>query len=150
MARIALSVDINGPAKLVGAFFIPQRMTYWYGREMDSQFVVQRGADEFQVGLKVQIVGRLAKREVTLVAVVTEYERGRLLEWRFRDGYGVSGRQRWEIEPRGDWARVHLLDEYQMPGRIGRIADFLFTRFAVHERDRRDLERLKRTVERTG
>lgn len=150
MGRIQLLTDIDGPANLVGAFFIPQRMAYWYGREMDSVFEVQRGADEFQTGLKVRIIGRLAKREVSLVAVVTAYERGRLLEWRFRDGYGVAGLQRWEIEQRANGSRVHLYDEYEMPGRIGKFWDRVFMRRAVQARDRRDLGRLKRLVERTG
>lgn len=150
MARIELSIDIAGPANLVGAFFIPQRMTYWYGREMDSVFEVQRGADEFESGLKLRIAGRLAKREVSLVVVVTAYERGRLLEWRFRDIYGVAGMQRWEIEPRETASRVRLRDEYEMPGRIGKLWDRLIMRHAVRARDRRDLERLKRMVERAG
>ena len=78
MAKIALSVEIAAPANLVGALFIPQRMPYWYGQEMDCRFEVQRGASEFQPGLKVKIIGQLAKREVSLVAVVTEDKRGRL------------------------------------------------------------------------
>jgi hypothetical protein len=148
MAHLELTIDVAAPPRLVGAFFIPHRMTHWYGREMDSQFEVERGADEFRVGQKVRISGRLAGKEVALVAVVTAYRRGELLEWRFRDSYGVSGLQRWEIEPDGTGTRVRLRDEYELPGRIGRLWDRLVTRHAVRLRDRRDLERLKRMVER--
>ena len=150
MAKIALSVEIAAPANLVGALFIPQRMPYWFGQEMDCRLEVQRGASEFQQGLKVRIVGQLAKREVSLTAVVTEYKRGRLLEWRFRDSYGVGGMQRWEIEPAGKGAWVVMRDEYELPGRIGKIWDRIFTQYAVRARDRRDLERLKRTAEQAG
>ena len=148
MAQITLSVEIAAPVNLVGALFIPQRMPYWYGREMDCRFEVQRGADEFQQGLKVKIIGQLAKREVSLVAVVTEYKRGRLLEWRFRDSYGLGGMLRWDIQPAGTGARVFMRDESELPGRIGRFWDRIFTQYAVRGRDRRDLERLKRTAER--
>jgi Polyketide cyclase / dehydrase and lipid transport len=150
MGRIELSVEMAGPTNLVGAFFIPQRMPYWYGREMDSRFVVQGGADEFKKGLRLRIVGELAGREVSLIAHVTEYERGRLLEWRFEDSYGVAGKQRWEIAPSGSGSRVTVRDEYELPGAIGKIWDLLFTRHAVRSRDRRDLQQLKRYVERTG
>jgi hypothetical protein len=150
MAQISLSVEIAAPANLVGALFIPQRMPYWFGEEMDCRFEVQRGASEFQPGLKVKIIGQLAKREVSLVAVVTEYQRGRLLEWRFRDSYGVSGMQRWEIQPVGQGARVVMRDEYELPGRFGKFWDRIFTQYAVRARDRRDLERLKRTAEQAG
>jgi hypothetical protein len=150
MAQITLSVEIAAPANLVGALFIPQRMPYWYGQEMDCRFEVQRGADEFQQGLKVKIIGQLAKREVSLVAVVTEYKRGQLLEWRFRDSYGVSGMQRWEIQPVGKGARVVMRDEYELPGRIGKFWDRIFTQYAVRARDRRDLERLKGIAEQAG
>ncbi len=150
MAKIELSIDIAAPLNLVGAFFVPQRMTYWFGEEMDCRFEVQRGASEFESGLKVRIVGQLAKREVSLVAVVTAYQRARLLEWRFRDSYGVSGMQRWEIESAGNGARVHLRDEYELPGRIGRIWDRIFTRRAVRMRDLRDLQRLKHLAEHAG
>jgi hypothetical protein len=150
MGQITISVEIAGPANLVGAYFIPQRMRYWYAHEMDSRFEVQRGADEFQTGLRVRIIGNLAKREVSLNAQVTAYERGRLLEWRFQDSYGVTGVQRWEIVPEGKGSRVTLRDEYELPGTFGKIWDRLFTRRAVRLRDRRDLELLKRYIERTG
>jgi hypothetical protein len=150
MAKIELSIDIAAPSNLVGAFFVPQRMTYWYGEEMDCRFEVQRGASEFQSGLKVRIVGMLAKRELSLVAVVTAYQRARLLEWRFRDSYGVAGMQRWEIETEGRTTHVHFLDEYELPGRIGKVWDRVFTRRAVRMRDLRDLQRLKYLAEHAG
>ncbi|HEV2388269.1 MAG TPA: SRPBCC family protein [Candidatus Acidoferrales bacterium] len=147
MARLELHVDIDGPPGLVGAYFLPHRMTYWYGRDMNCQFEVERGADEYRAGQKVRISGRVAGREVSLVVVVTAYQRSSVLEWRFRDSYGVSGRQSWEIEPRAEGSRVRLRDEYELPGRIGRLWDSLVTRHAVRARDRRDLDRLKRLVE---
>jgi hypothetical protein len=147
MAKIAISMDVAASAQLVGAFFLPQRMAYWFGEEMDCQFEVQRGSSEFAPGLKVRIAGRLARREVSLVAVVTQYQRARLLEWRFRDAYGVAGLQRWEIERVGPHSRVHMRDEYELPGRFGKFWDRIFTQFAVRARDRRDLERLKRYAE---
>ena len=150
MAKIRLLVHIAAPRNLGGAFFVPQRMPYWYGREMDSRFEIQRGASEFQVGLKVRVVGRLAKREVSLVGVVTAYERARLLEWRFRDAYGVGGMQSWEIEQVGAGSRVHMRDEYEMPGRMGKLWDRCFMRYAVVARDRRDLERLRKFAEGKG
>lgn len=150
MGQITVSVEMAGPTNLVGAFFIPQRMPHWYGHEMDSRFRVQRGASEFQTGLRVQIAGKLANRDVSLIALVTAYERGRLLEWRFEDGYGVTGLQRWEIEPAGSGSRVTVRDQYELPGWIGKIWDRLFTRHAVRTRDRRDLEKLKHYVEQSG
>lgn len=150
MAKIRLSVEISAPTNLVGAFFVPQRMAYWYGCETDSLFEVQRGASEFQVGLKIRISGRLSKRDVSLVTVVTAYQPGRLLEWRFHDAYGVTGLQSWEIERVGAGARVHMRDEYEMPGRIGKFWDRCFMQYAVRMRDQRDLEQLKRYAERKG
>ncbi len=148
MAKIALTVEIAASPELVGVFFIPQRIPYWYGVELESTMEVQRGAAEFRPGLKVRISGRLAKREVSLTAVVTAYERGRVLEWQFQDSYGVRGLQRWEIEPASPGTRVRMRDEYELPGRVGKLVDQLFTRHAVAGRDRRDLARLKQLAER--
>ncbi|HVB99938.1 MAG TPA: SRPBCC family protein [Candidatus Dormibacteraeota bacterium] len=147
---MTVSVEMAGPTDLVGAFFIPQRMPYWYGRDMESRVQVQRGAREFAEGLQVRIQGKLANRDVSLIARVTAYERGRLLEWRFEDSYGVTGLQRWVIEAAGSGARVTVRDEFELPGWFGKIWGRLFTRPAVRARDRRDLEFLKRFVERTG
>lgn len=148
MAKIRLSMEIGAPTNLVGAFFIPERMPSWYGRRTDSLFEVQRGASEFQVGLEVRISGRLPKRDVSLMTVVTAYQRGRLLEWRFHDAYGVTGLQSWEIERMGARSRVHMRDEYEMPGRIGNFWDRCFLQYLVRTRDRRDLEQLRRCAER--
>jgi len=147
MADLTFTQDIAAPVKVVGAFFVPHRMGAWYGRDLDLQFEVQGGAIEFRAGLKVRLTGRIGKREVSHTAVVTEFERGRVLEWQFQDSYGVRGKQRWEIGERGDGARVEMRDRYQMPGRFGQFFDWLLTRHGVARRDRRELERLKRLVE---
>jgi len=147
MARLESSVEIAAPLDRVFVFFVPQRMPYWYGAEMDARFEVQGGAADFAVGLKVRITGQWRGKEITHTAVVTRYEWGRLLEWRFRDAYDVRGLQCWELEPTPAGTRVRLRDEYELPGRIGRIADWLFTRHAVARRDRGELARLKRLAE---
>ena len=36
MARIETTLEIAAPAELVFAFFVPQRMHYWYGGEMEA------------------------------------------------------------------------------------------------------------------
>ncbi len=148
MAKLAFTIEIAAPPDRVSLFFVPQRMPYWYGREMGSCFEVQEGAAEFQVGQKVHITGHLGRREISLTAVVMRYEWGRLLEWRFQDAYGVRGRQRWEIEPASPGTRVRMCDDYELPGASGRVTDWLLTRHAVAQRDRRDLARLKKLAER--
>lgn len=148
MAKLEFTVEIAASPDRVCVFFIPQRMPYWYGADMESCFEVQGGAEEFQVGQKVRITGHLGRREVSLTAVVTRYEWGRLLEWRFQDAYGVRGLQRWEIDLAPPGTRVRMRDEYQLPGTAGRIADWLLTRHAVARRDRCDLARLKTLAER--
>ena len=147
MARLEFTVEMAAPPDRVFAFFVPQRMPYWYGAEMESRFEVQGGAAEFAVGLKVRITGRLGRKQVSHTAVVTRHEWGRLLEWRFQDAYGVRGLQRWELEPTPSGTRVRLRDEYELPGWLGRLADWLLTRHAVARRDRGDLARLKKLVE---
>jgi len=147
MADLSFEQEISAPAKIVGAFFVPHRMGAWYGREMDLQFEVQGGAVEFRSGLKVCLTGRLGKREISHTVVVTEFERGRVLEWQFQDAYGVRGMQRWEIETTETGSRVRMRDRYEMPGRIPKILDWLLTRHAVARRDRAELARLKRLVE---
>lgn len=147
MAKLEFIVDMAAPPDRVFAFFVPQRMPYWYGAEMESRFEVQRGAAEFVVGLKVRITGRLGRKEVSHTAVVTRHDWGRLLEWRFQDAYGVRGLQRWELEPTPSGTRVRLREEYELPGRLGRLADWLLTRHAVARRDRGDLARLKKLAE---
>ena len=98
MARIETSVQIAAPAEVVFAFFVPQRMPYWYGADMQACFQVQDGAADFAVAQKVQITGNLGKREVSHTAVVTALEQARRFEWRFKDRYGVVGLERWELE----------------------------------------------------
>lgn len=153
MARLKFEQRIDASAALVGAFFVPQRMPYWYGYEMRAEFEVLGGTADFAVGQKVRITGRLGSREVTLTAVITRYEFGRALEWQFQDSYGVKGTQAWEISPRvaaqqASGAVVYMRDEYQMPGRFAQIVDVCFTRFAVARRDRAWLARLQRLAER--
>lgn len=147
MANLSFTEDIAAPTKIVGAFFVPHRMGAWYGRELDLQFEVQGGAIEFRSGLKVRLTGRIGKREMTHTAVVMEFERGRVLEWRFQDAYGVRGKQRWEISETATGTRIEMHDVYEMPSRLARILDYLMTRHAVAQRDRRELARLKHLVE---
>ena len=88
------------PPKLVYLrFFVPQRMPYWYGADMDSCLEVQGGASDFAVAQKVRVTGHLGKREVSHTAVVTAMQQARLFEWRFEDRYGVKGKgERWELD----------------------------------------------------
>src|SRR5260221_12490184 len=99
MARIDTSVQIAAPAEVVYAFFVPQRMPYWYGADMQASFEVQDDASDFAVAQKVQITGNLGKREVSHTAIVTAVQQARLFEWRFSDphvgqrpGAGERGR----------------------------------------------------------
>ena len=147
MAKLEFSVDVAAPPDRVFAFFVPQRMPYWYGAEMAGSFEIQDGAEEFAAGLKVRIVGRVGRKEISHTVVVTRYEWGRVLEWQFRDAYGVRGLQCWELEPSPVGTLVRLRDEYQMPGWLGRLADRLFTRRAVARRDLRELARLRKLAE---
>ncbi|HYL09414.1 MAG TPA: SRPBCC family protein [Candidatus Acidoferrales bacterium] len=148
MAKLELSVEIGAPPDRVAVFFVPQRMPYWYGAEMEAQFEVQGGAADFAAGQKVRITGHLGKKEVSLTVVVTRFEFGSVLEWRFVDGFGVKGLQRWEIVTEEGGTRIVFRDEYELPGRLGRVSDWLFTRHAVRARDREHLVRLKRLSER--
>jgi hypothetical protein len=147
MANLHFTEEIAAPAKIVGAFFVPHRMGAWYGRELDLQFEVQGGAIEFRSGMKVRLTGKIGKREVTHTAVVTKFERGRVLEWQFQDSYGVRGKQRWEISETANGTRVEMRDSYEMPSALGRAMDWLMTRHAVAQRNRRELKRLKQLVE---
>jgi len=115
---------------------------------MNSHFEVQGGASDFAVGQKVQITGKLGKRELSLTVVITAYRWEQLLEWQFQDSYGVRGLQRWELESVPSGTRLRMRDSYQMPGLSGRLIDAAFTRFAVAQRDRAWLDRLQRLAER--
>jgi hypothetical protein len=93
MAHLEFSRDFSVAPNEVFVFFVPQRMPLWYGTEMNSHFEVQGGASDFAVGQKVQITGKLGKREVSLTVVITAYRWEKLLEWQFQDSYGVRGLQ---------------------------------------------------------
>jgi len=129
-------------------FFVPQRMPYWYGAEMKSEFEVSGGCAEFSVAQKVRIAGKIAKKVVAHTAVVTRFEWPRIFEWRFEDAYGVRGIERWEVEATATGARVTMHSEYSMPGKIGRVVDRLLTRHAVARRNREYVARLKKYAER--
>ena len=154
MARIETSVQIAAPAEVVFAFFVPQRMPYWYGADMQASFEVQGGASDFAVTQKVHITGNLGKREVSHTAVVTALEQARLFEWRFSDRYGVKGLERWELERVGapspqstPKTMVRMRSDYTMPGFAGKAMDWLMTRHAVARRNENYLARLKRYAE---
>jgi hypothetical protein len=154
MARIETSVQIAASPEVVFAFFVPQRMPYWYGADMKTCFEVQDGASDFAVAQKVQITGNLGKREVSHTAVVTALQQERLFEWRFRDRYGVVGLERWELErvdvpspQRPQKTGVRMRSDYKMPGLLGRAMDWLVTRHAVTRRNENYLARLKRYAE---
>lgn len=165
MARIIEHIQIASPVDRVAAFFVPQRMVYWYGAEMQAEFEMQEGAADFATGQKVRITGRVAGREIKLTAVVTRYVPLQTLEWRFRDEYDIRGTQRWDLEPvrvtrlrAGDAphhgamlyaTRVVMLDDYTMPGRFGKWWDRLVMKRAVRKRNREWLETLRRVCERS-
>jgi len=155
MGNIELTQPIAAPPRHVFAFFVPQRMPYWYGAEMHSCFEVQNGAADFALGLKVRISGKIGGRSVSHTAVVTGFEPARLLEWRFQDAHGVRGLERWELEgvPGGATGSapgrtlVRFFTKYELPGRLGRLLDWLVTRRAVARRSSEHLRRLAGLVE---
>jgi len=154
MARIETSVQIAASAEVVFAFFVPQRMPYWYGADMQACLEVQGGAPDFAVAQKVRITGTLGQREVSHTAVVTAVQQARLFEWRFRDRYGVEGLERWELERADGESQRHspetivkMRSDYTMPGFLGKAMDWLITRHAVARRNREYLTRLKRYAE---
>lgn len=149
MADLQFSIDVPAPTNEIFAFFVPQRMSLWYGAEMATCFEVQGGASEFAVSQKVRIAGKLGSREVALTMVVTAYQWEHLLEWRFHDSLGVRGVQRWELAPIAAGTHLTMRDSYEMPGALGRALDLIFTRFAVARRDRFWLGRLQKLATRT-
>ena len=149
MADLTFSIEIAAPPKEVFVFFVPQRMPLWFGAEMDCTFEVQAGAADFACGQKVRISGRLGRREVSLTVVITAFQWERLLEWQFKDSYGVRGLQRWELEEINGKTRLNMRDSYEMPGPLSRFLDRIFTRRAVAARDRAWLARLKGLAEHT-
>jgi uncharacterized membrane protein len=154
MAQIEISVQIAAPAEVVFVFFVPQRMPYWYGAEMEACFEVQGGAADFAIAQKVRITGHLRSREVSHTAVVTAMQRPTLFEWRFEDRYGVKGLERWELlrddtrsAPGPPGTIVRMRSEYALPGVLGKAMDWFVTRHAVARRNRDYLQRLKRLAE---
>jgi hypothetical protein len=148
MALIEQSIEIAATPTDVFLFFVPQRMPYWYGSEMASEFEVSGGASDFAVSQKVRITGKIAKKEISHTAVITRYEWLKLLEWRFEDAYGVRGLERWQLDPSNSGTRVTMRSEYQMPGKLGRAIDWLITRHAVARRNGEYLARLRKFAER--
>jgi uncharacterized membrane protein len=154
MAQIETSVQIAAHAELVFAFFVPQRMPYWYGAEMEASIEVKGGASDFAVAQKVRVTGRVGRREVSHTAVVTAFHQARLFEWRFEDRYGVKGLERWDLErvnaPPSAVAPqtvVRMRSDYALPGVLGKVMDRFFTRHAVARRNQDYLLRLKRLAE---
>lgn len=151
MAKLEITEPIAVPPEHVFAFFVPQRMPYWYGREIDSQFEVQGCGAEFAVGSRLRIAGRVGRRMVSQQAVVTACEYGRVLEWNFEDDYGVRGKERWDLErvagPEGAGTVVKFRSDYCVPGLLGGVVDWLVTRHAVARRGREYLRRLARLAE---
>jgi uncharacterized protein YndB with AHSA1/START domain len=152
MGRIDLTRTIAATPEYVFAFFVPQRMPYWYGAEMQSCFEVQNGAADFRLGLKVRISGKLAKKTFSHTAVVTGFQFPQLLEWRFSDSYGVRGLERWELArveaAGGVETQLRFLNRYELPGKMGGIVDWLLTRHALARRNRHYMARLARLAER--
>jgi hypothetical protein len=94
----------------------------------------------------------MANRTFSHTAIVTAFEKPRLFEWRFEDGYGVQGTERWELErlPKsaGPKTMIRFTDEYRIPGPFGQLIDWLLTRHALARRNRDYLDRLARLAER--
>jgi hypothetical protein len=147
-APIEQTIEIATTPTEVFLFFVPQRMPFWYGSEMASEFEVSGGASDFAVSQKVRITGKIGNKEISHTAVITRYEWLRLLEWRFEDAYGVRGLERWQLEPSATGTRVTMRSEYEMPGRFGRAINWLITRHAVTRRNREYLARLRKYAER--
>ncbi|HET9400757.1 MAG TPA: SRPBCC family protein [Candidatus Acidoferrales bacterium] len=150
MTRVECTVEIATAPNEIAVFFVPGRMSYWYGREMDAEIRALACGAEFMPSQIVQISGKIRGREVAHSAVITKFEWGKLLEWRFKDSYGVRGIERWEIEPTADSStRVRMISEYEMPGAFAGAIDWLVTRRALARRNREYLARLKKLAERT-
>src|SRR6266404_6301092 len=154
MAQIETSVQIAAPGELVFAFFVPQRMPYWYGAEMEACLEVQGGASEFSGGQEGAGNGDLGGPEVSQPSGGTAFHQARLFEWRFEDRYGVKGLERWELERVNTLpsvvtpsTSVRMRSDYVLPGLLGKAMDWLMTRHAVARRNQDYLLRLKRLAE---
>lgn len=149
MTRIDSTIEIAASAADVFVFFVPQRMAYWYGKEMAAGLEVLDGGAEFQVAQKIRVTGNIGKKEVGHTAVVTRYDWGRAFEWRFQDRFGVKGLERWEIESVSPLlTRVRMISEYEMPNALARFVDRVFTRHGIERRNKLYLARLKKLAER--
>ena len=143
-------MDIAAAPDRVAAFFVPQRMVYWYGRDIGVEFELLGGGADFALGQKVRITGKLGRRQISMTAVVTRFHPGQVLEWRFKDAHGVRGVQAWDIEPTADGGtHVQMRDIYSFPSRLGAFFDRIFMRHAVARRDRLWLGYLKQISERS-
>jgi uncharacterized protein YndB with AHSA1/START domain len=150
MARLSFTVDIAAPPGRVAAFFAPQRMVYWYGRDISAEFELVGGAADFAVGQRLRITGKMGSKELSMTAVVTRFHPGQALEWQFKDEHGVRGAQAWDLEPApGGGTHVQMRDAYSFPSRLGAFFDKIFVRHAVARRDRLWLGYLKRLAERS-
>ena len=152
MRTISLTQIVAALPEDIYVFFVPQRMPYWYGPEMQSSFETQGCAAEFRAGSRVRISGKLANRTFAHTAVVTAFDKPCAFEWRFEDDYGVRGLERWEMQRLSNSAAprtiVRFTNVYEVPGRFGRMFDWLVTRHALARRNREYLDRLARLAER--
>ena len=149
MAQLSFTVDIAASPDRVAAFFVPQRMLYWYGRDIGVEFELLGGAADFALGQKVRITGKLGRRKISMTAVVTRFHPGQALEWQFKDAHGVRGVQAWDIAPTAaGGTHVQMRDIYSFPSRLGAFFDKIFMRHAVARRDRLWLGYLKQIAER--
>ena len=73
MAKLDSTIEIAASPADVFVFFVPQRMAYWYGKEMDGEIDVHCGAPEFCLSQAVRITGKLGKKEVAHTAVTVSY-----------------------------------------------------------------------------
>jgi len=150
MAELSFTMDIAAAPDRVAAFFVPQRMVYWYGRDIGVEFELLGGAADFALGQKVRITGKLGRRQISMTAVVTRFHPGQVLEWQFKDAHGVRGVQAWDIEPTADGGtHVQMRDIYSFPSRLGAFFDRIFMRHAVARRDGLWLGYLKQISERS-
>jgi len=154
MPRLETTLEIAQPPRALFALFVPQRLTYWYGAEMQAEIEVTGGADEFAAGQKVRISGKLAGKSVSHTLMITECQWGEVFEWRFLDAYGVKATERWEFEPRqigdAEGSRVRMINDYAVVGFFAGIVDKVLTRRSLGRRNQDYLARLKRLAERSG